>query len=182
MLTLLIQTLAPHFLGYNRLGSEITAHHTDHREQLDLATELTAPSPKEPRYRNLRGPNQWPDEALIPGFRETYNAYITAMTALSTDFLSLVAQAIGLPKETFEKYFEGVGESESGTKRQDKIKIVKYPDLAELGTEGGQGGEYCGSGDVKVSGANVLLGVVGPHKGLGSRAVTLEELWLTGCM
>lgn len=155
--------LAPHFLGYNRLGNEITAHHTDHREQLDLATELAAPSPKEPRYRNLRGPNQWPDEALIPGFRETYSAYITAMTALSTDFLSLVAQAIGLPKESFEKYFEGM-ESESGTKRQDKIKIVKYPDLAELGTEGGQGGEYCSYyrfwawGYMKVSGANVMLG------------------------
>lgn len=138
----MVHVPAPHFLGYSRLGNEITAHHTDHREQLDLATELTAPSSKEPRYRNLRGPNQWPDEVLIPGFRKTYSAYIKAMTALSTDFLSLVAQAIGLPKESFEKYFEGVGESESGTERQDKIKIVKYPDLAELGTEGGQGGEY----------------------------------------
>lgn len=65
------------------------------------------------------------------------------MTTLSTNFLSLVAQAIGLPKESFEKYYEGVGDSESGTERQDKIKIVKYPDLAELGAEGGQGGEYC---------------------------------------
>lgn len=86
------------------------------------------------------------------------------MTTLSTDFLSLIAQAIGLPKESFEKYFEGVGESESGTERQDKIKLVKYPDLAELGTEGGQGGEYCvyhcflGLEDMKVSNINVLLG------------------------
>lgn len=64
------------------------------------------------------------------------------MTALSTDFLGLIAQAIGLPKESFEKYYDGVGESESGTERQDKVKIVKYPDLAELGAEGGQGGGY----------------------------------------
>lgn len=155
---------APHFLGYSRLGNEITAHHADYREQLDLATELAVPSSKEPRYRNLRGPNQWPDEALIPGFRKTYSAYIAAMTALSTNFLSLIAQAIGLPKESFEKYFEGVGESESGTERQDKIKIVKYPDLAELGAEGGQGGEhrnyYCflGSEDMRVSNVNVLFG------------------------
>lgn len=86
------------------------------------------------------------------------------MTTLSTDFLSLIAQAIGLPKESFEKYFEGVGESESGTERQDKVKIVKYPDLAELGTEGGQGGEYRGYHrfislkDMKISNVNVLLG------------------------
>lgn len=62
------------------------------------------------------------------------------MTALSTNFLGLVAEALGLPKESFEKYFEGVGESKSGRERQDKLKIIKYPDLGELGAEGGQGG------------------------------------------
>lgn len=163
LLTTSICITAPHFLGYSRLGNEITAKHADCREQLDLATEFAAPSPKEPRYRNLRGPNQWPDETLIPGFRKTYSAYIAAMTTLSTDFLSLIAQAIGLPRESFEKYFEGVGESESGTERQDKIKIVKYPDLAELGTEGGQGGKCRGYHrfltleDMKISNVNVLF-------------------------
>lgn len=64
------------------------------------------------------------------------------MTELSTDFLSLVAEAIGLPKDSFVKYYDGIGESESGTKRQDKLKIIKYPDLAELGEDGrnAQGG------------------------------------------
>lgn len=64
------------------------------------------------------------------------------MTAFSTDFLGLVAEAIGLPRSSFERYFEGIGESESGRERQDKVKIVKYPDLGELGAEGGQGGGY----------------------------------------
>lgn len=65
-----------HFLGYSRLGQEITALKNDYREQFDVrvrlnrpdqvtlinsaqfATELPAPGPEEPLYRNIRGPNQ----------------------------------------------------------------------------------------------------------------------------
>lgn len=67
---------SPHFLGYSRLGAEITALKPDHREQFDVnmafnpfsfvvaltrlqfATELPAPGPDEPLYRNICGPNQ----------------------------------------------------------------------------------------------------------------------------
>lgn len=62
----------------------------DFREQIDLATELPAPSPNEPRYRKLRGPNQWPNDELIPGFRKTFEEYIDRMSDLSTEFTSLV--------------------------------------------------------------------------------------------
>ncbi|CCX04339.1 Similar to 1-aminocyclopropane-1-carboxylate oxidase; acc. no. Q76NT9 [Pyronema omphalodes CBS 100304] len=127
---------SPHFLGYSRLGNEITKHCIDYREQIDLATELPAPSSSEPRYRQLRGPNQWPSESLIPGFRKTIETYIEQMTQLSTDFTALIAEAIGLPKDAFERFFEGIGESQSGTQRQDKLKLVKYPDMRELEMEG----------------------------------------------
>lgn len=66
---------SPHFLGYSRLGAEITALKPDYREQFDVsfvcffyrrfalissqfATELPAPGPDEPLYRNIYGPNQ----------------------------------------------------------------------------------------------------------------------------
>lgn len=71
---------SPHFLGYSRLGAEITALKSDHREQFDVildslawcfsflitlilmlrqfATELPAPGLDEPLYRNICGPNQ----------------------------------------------------------------------------------------------------------------------------
>ncbi|RPB04401.1 Clavaminate synthase-like protein [Choiromyces venosus 120613-1] len=132
---------SPHFLGYSRLGNEITKHATDWREQIDLATELSAPSPSEPRYRMLRGPNHWPKEELLPGFRKAFTEYMNQMTELSTNFTSLVAEAIGLPANSFEKYFDASEDSASGTKRQDKLKIVKYPDLGELGEQvvGSQG-------------------------------------------
>ena len=45
----------PHFLGYNRLGNEITARKTDFREQVDIGTELPTPTDKDPRYRWLYG-------------------------------------------------------------------------------------------------------------------------------
>jgi isopenicillin N synthase-like dioxygenase len=70
--------------------SDRTKHATDYREQIDLATELPAPADDEPRYRRLRGPNQWPSDELIPGFRETITKYIERMTVLSTEFTSLV--------------------------------------------------------------------------------------------
>lgn len=79
----------------------------------------------------------------MPGFRKTFTEYMNQMTELSTKFASLVAEAIGLPADSFEKYFDSSEESASGTKRQDRMKIIKYPDLGELGEQatGSQGGE-----------------------------------------
>jgi isopenicillin N synthase-like dioxygenase len=45
----------PHFLGYSRLGNEITARQIDFREQVDIGTELPTPTDKDPRYRWLYG-------------------------------------------------------------------------------------------------------------------------------
>ena len=46
---------SPHFLGYSRLGNEITARKTDFREQVDIGTELPTPTDADPRYRWLYG-------------------------------------------------------------------------------------------------------------------------------
>jgi isopenicillin N synthase-like dioxygenase len=62
----------------------------DFREQIDIATELPTPGEDEPRYRQLRGPNMWPKEELIPGFRATVETYLEHMSALSTEFTALV--------------------------------------------------------------------------------------------
>ena len=108
----------PHFLGYNRLGTEITAKQKDYREQIDLATELPAPDPSEPRYRWLRGPNFWPDEKALPGFKQVYQDYIAQMTAMSDKFICLVAEAIGLEPNVFDMFFE-----KKGVPNQHKLKV-----------------------------------------------------------
>ncbi|PKS08234.1 hypothetical protein jhhlp_005176 [Lomentospora prolificans] len=123
---------APSFLGYSRLSAEITAGAIDNREQIDLSTEHPVPSPDAPLHHNLLAPNQWPAEAVIPGFRETFTDYMNRMGKISIEFTSLIAEAIELPADAFNKYFD--------KDQQHKLKIVKYPDLKDLGLKGeGQG-------------------------------------------
>ncbi|KAL7789952.1 hypothetical protein V8C37DRAFT_385651 [Trichoderma ceciliae] len=127
---------APSFLGYSQLSAEITAGAIDHREQIDLSTEHALPGRDAPRYYNLLGPNQWPSEEIAPGFRSTFTEYMRQMGDITIYFTSLIAEAIKLPKDAFEKYFEA--------DPQHKLKIVKYPDLAELGLPEGVQGQGVG--------------------------------------
>lgn len=123
---------APSFLGYSRLSAEVTAGATDNREQIDLSTTHPLPSPTSPTYHNLLAPNQWPAEASLPGFRAVFAEYMRRMGDISIYFTSLIAEAIELPPDAFARYFDA--------DQQHKLKIVKYPDLAELGLTGqGQG-------------------------------------------
>ncbi|KAK6464079.1 naringenin 3-dioxygenase [Scheffersomyces coipomensis] len=115
---------SPHFLGYSRLANEITSSHTDWREQIDLATELPGPSKNDPIYKNIEGPNLWPDEKYIPKFKPTILNYIAKMTHLSQEFRYLVLESIGLDKHSLDVYFK--------PNQQCKMKLVAYPDLNEL--------------------------------------------------
>ncbi|PLN84774.1 putative oxidoreductase [Aspergillus taichungensis] len=108
-----------HFLGYSRLGAEVTARKPDHREQFDFATELPVPGPDEPLYRNIRGPNQWPDESAIPGFRQIIEGYLAELRPVSDAFEELIAEALGLPPTALKPYFD--------SPRQHKMKLIKYP-------------------------------------------------------
>jgi isopenicillin N synthase-like dioxygenase len=123
---------APSFLGYSRLSAEITAGEVDHREQIDLSTEHPVPGPDAPRYYNLLAPNQWPAQDVLPRFRAVFTDYIERMGRISIYFTSLIAEALQLPAGAFNKYFD--------EDQQHKLKIVKYPDMSELGLHGqGQG-------------------------------------------
>jgi isopenicillin N synthase-like dioxygenase len=77
---------SPHFLGYSGFAEETTLGKRDLREQFDFATELpvvyrdgdgTEDSRRDfsKLYWRLRGPNQWPSEAELPGFREAFTQY-----------------------------------------------------------------------------------------------------------
>ncbi|CAG9989931.1 unnamed protein product, partial [Clonostachys byssicola] len=144
------------FLGYSQLSAEITAGEIDHREQLDLATEHALPSEGSPRHHNLHGPNQWPAEEVIPGFRSAYTEYMRRMGDMSIYFTSLIAEAILLPRTAFDKYFDA--------DQHHKLKIVKYPDLGELGKEGQGQGQ--GVGPHKDSMLSSYLLQASSHRGL----------------
>src|SRR5271170_2079173 len=75
------------------------------------------------------GPNMWPQEELLPGFRGVIEEYMLLMGDVAAKFLSLVAEAIGLPPNSFDQFFEP---KDSRWKQQHKLKIVKYPDVSDL--------------------------------------------------
>lgn len=142
--------------GYNKLGNEITRFKTDWREQIDLSTTHPIPSPSDPLYHNLLAPNQWPDPEFIPNFRPVYEEYMKKMGAVSMEFISLVAEAIGLPPSAFNRFFD--------KNQQHKLKIVKYPDLEELGVDGDM--EQQGVGPHKDSMLTSYLLQASHHRGL----------------
>lgn len=91
------------------------------------------------------------------------------MADLATEFVGLVAEALELPGDVFNQYYTGTiedrwpeEEKEERSKRQDKLKIVKYPDLSTLGLEG----EGQGVGPHKDSMLTSYLLQVSEHKGL----------------
>lgn len=147
---------APSFLGYSQLSAEITAGATDHREQIDLSTEHPVPSASAPLHHNLLAPNQWPSPHVLPDFRRVFTDYMARMGAISIYFTSLIAEAVGLPRDAFARYFD--------RDQQHKLKVVKYPDLAELGLAPGAEGQ--GVGPHKDSMLTSYLLQASRHRGL----------------
>ncbi|KXS13358.1 Clavaminate synthase-like protein [Gonapodya prolifera JEL478] len=115
---------SPHFYGYNRMAFERTAGAPDIREHIDLGPD--SPSTYDPSsgplYRKMRpGPNPWPDQEDAPGFKEDVKKYIATLAPLSREFIGLVAEAIGLPRESFYQFLEAADVP------QGRIKMVHYP-------------------------------------------------------
>ncbi len=64
------------------------------------------PDIKESFYLGVEaiGPNQWPDEALVPGFRAAMEAYSAACDALARRLMALYERALGLPAGHFDGF------------------------------------------------------------------------------
>ncbi len=64
------------------------------------------PDVKESFYLGVEaiGPNQWPDEALLPGFRAACNSYSAAMDTLARRLMGLFELALELPRGYFDSF------------------------------------------------------------------------------
>ncbi|TKA49856.1 hypothetical protein B0A49_13191, partial [Cryomyces minteri] len=136
---------SPHFLGYSGFAEETTLGKQDLREQFDYATELPVVfreqkggdrSDRSGRdftkpYWRLRGPNQWPAEDMLPGFRQALTDYHDAVQSLSYRFVHLIEEAFGIPVGTFDDFFlPGAHSADVAAVRmppQHRIKLIKYP-------------------------------------------------------
>lgn len=109
-----------HFRGWERLGSELTNNRVDHREQIDLATENTPwPDDAEPLYLRLDGPNQWPADDLLPGFRETVTSFLALTDGIAWELMDAMTVGLGLGPGTFRRLF--------GERPFSLAKLIHYP-------------------------------------------------------
>jgi isopenicillin N synthase-like dioxygenase len=74
----------------------------DLKESFYLGVDRQADDPLVQAGTPNHGPNQWPDDALVPGFKPTVEAYQAAMADLSARLLALMAEGLGLPRTYFE--------------------------------------------------------------------------------
>ena len=66
-------------------------------------------APDDPRVlagEPLQGPNQWPDEAALPGFRAVIERYVAEMTGLARRLVHAIAIAVDLPEESMDRCFQ----------------------------------------------------------------------------
>ena len=115
------------FRGWEQLGSELTNNEIDYREQIDIGVERDAIENPDPYYMALVGPNQWPPEAALPGFREIVSDYFARLSGVARQLLRIMSLALGLDEMHIERVF---GESPS-----PYLKLIRYPRTLD----GGQG-------------------------------------------
>ncbi|KAF7585838.1 hypothetical protein BBP40_010036 [Aspergillus hancockii] len=145
-----------HFLGYSRMGLERTARQIDRREMFDFLTPMPPPAPGDPIWMNVQGPNQWPDENVVPGFRRALESYLAAISDLGNIMKALVAEALDLNPKALDGFFHDPP--------RNKVSLLKYPPppIAPDSTET----KFQGVGAHKDGGFLTYLLQATPHSGL----------------
>ncbi|MFN8027565.1 MAG: 2-oxoglutarate and iron-dependent oxygenase domain-containing protein [Acidimicrobiia bacterium] len=111
---------SPWFRGWERLGSERTDARVDHREQIDVWTELPVLGREvAPTYLRLQGPNQWLDDADLPGFRPLVERFVREMGAIADELMVAMSVALGLAPDALDERF--------GADRMSLVKLIHYP-------------------------------------------------------
>jgi isopenicillin N synthase-like dioxygenase len=111
---------SPHFRGWERVGAELTDNRTDYREQIDMWSEHPPTAVGvEPTFLRLLGPNQWLDEADLPGFRAIVDAFFTRTGAVADELMAAMALGLGLGANHFHELF--------GEQPQSLVKLISYP-------------------------------------------------------
>jgi isopenicillin N synthase-like dioxygenase len=117
---------SPNFRGWEAVGAELTGGKPDLREQLDLATENPSRGERvNPPYLRLDGPNQWPTEHDLPGFRAHMNDYFERMSALADRLLVILSLGLRLPSGFLGERF--------GPRPLSLVKLIDYPPTPEGG-------------------------------------------------
>jgi isopenicillin N synthase-like dioxygenase len=111
---------SPWFRGWERVGAELTDSRVDFREQVDVWTELPSRARDVlPPYLRLDGPNQWPGEATLPGFRARVERFQAEMGRIADTLMAAMCVGLGLAPDHLEKVF--------GERPTSLVKLIHYP-------------------------------------------------------
>ncbi|KXS21949.1 Clavaminate synthase-like protein, partial [Gonapodya prolifera JEL478] len=113
------------FLGWVELGSEVTYGKVDMREAMEMGFEIPPAQPNEPIWLNVQGPNNFPPESLMPGFREFMLGYQDKCLDLGMKLLHAMSETLDLPPTHFDDLW-------LDSRPTHHFKLNKYPtvDLA----------------------------------------------------
>jgi isopenicillin N synthase-like dioxygenase len=84
--------------------------------------EVAADDPGALAGKPLQGPNHWPDEAVLPGFRAAVDRYVAQMNALARKLVHAISIALDLPAQSMDRYFE---------KPTTFLRLLHYPPQRE---------------------------------------------------
>jgi len=94
--------------GYNPMYEEILDPSFqkvgDTKEGFYIGREIHPTS--EEAKKPLHGPNQYPSEQLLPGWKQTMTTYFNAMSNLGFRVVQILAQSLNLPKHFFDSKFD----------------------------------------------------------------------------
>ncbi|KAI9906645.1 hypothetical protein PsorP6_016265 [Peronosclerospora sorghi] len=100
-----IRRRATNARGY--FNDELTKHRTDWKECLDFGSVEEDTSPGSGSHERLgEDANQWPEEKLVPGFRQVMRHYFGQMEHLSRRLLKVFAVALGAEPAFFDPFFD----------------------------------------------------------------------------
>ena len=87
-------------------------------ESMMFMHEVAADDPDALAGKPLQGPNQWPDEAQVPGFRKTIETYVEQMNTLARKMVQAIATSLDMPGDALDPHFE---------KPTTFLRLLHYP-------------------------------------------------------
>lgn len=173
---------SPYMRGYFGRGDDKSdGMNGDIKEGFDLASDLPADDPYVLHGLPFYGPNVWPN--LLPGFKDTINAYYDSMLTLGLRLLKLFAIGLRMPPGYFDDKF---------LKPMAQMRLLRYPPQpADSGEAVGAGAHtdfgwitmiaQDSTGGLELEGRNGLWHKVNPVEGsLTVNIGDLMERWTNG--
>lgn len=75
-------------------------------ESVFFMHEVAEDDPRALADEPLQGPNQWPEDQVLPGFRATIDGYVEAMSLLGRKMARAISISLGLPADSLDRFFE----------------------------------------------------------------------------